>query len=173
MSKTIYLKKIWRSFCWPKNFAKLIWGWFPLCKIFSQFSPSGFDHGVVPPPVGPTPRPNVYPVPPGTHLLFSQSGRIEHIPLEGYDMKKDNAKAVLHLPVSFLFVWSIFVIVAVTCLTCLKCCFHLSTSVFLTDFNSICCLWKDVLLECVLSPPKELERQSQFTCICCQNQTIL
>lgn len=49
-------------------------------------------------PIGPTPRPDVHPVPPGTHLLYAQSGRIEHVPLEGYDMKKDEVKAVLHLP---------------------------------------------------------------------------
>ncbi|XP_041803273.1 nidogen-1 [Chelmon rostratus] len=60
--------------------------------------PMCIDHGVVPPPVGPTPRPDVHPLPPGTHLLFAQSGRIEHVPLEGHDMKKDDAKAVLHLP---------------------------------------------------------------------------
>ncbi|XP_076600052.1 nidogen-1 [Chaetodon auriga] len=60
--------------------------------------PMCIDHGGVPPPVGPTPRPDVHPLPPGTHLLFAQSGRIEHVPLEGYDMKKDDAKAVLHLP---------------------------------------------------------------------------
>uniref|UniRef100_A0A7N6F6Z0 Nidogen 1a n=1 Tax=Anabas testudineus TaxID=64144 RepID=A0A7N6F6Z0_ANATE len=53
---------------------------------------------VVPPPVGPTTRPTVHPLPPGTHLLFSQNGKIDHIPLEGYDMKKDDAKTVLHLP---------------------------------------------------------------------------
>lgn len=52
------------------------------------------------PPVGPTPRPDVHPLPPGTHLLFTQSGRIEHVPLDGYAMKKEGAKAVLHLPVS-------------------------------------------------------------------------
>lgn len=52
------------------------------------------------PPVGPRPRPDVV-LPPGTHLLFAQSGRIDHIPLEAYDMKKEEAKAVLHLPVSF------------------------------------------------------------------------
>ncbi|XP_038593380.1 nidogen-1 [Micropterus salmoides] len=50
------------------------------------------------PPIGPIPRPDVHPLPPGTHLLYAQSGRIEHIPLEGYDMKKDGARAVLHLP---------------------------------------------------------------------------
>ncbi|KAK2824085.1 hypothetical protein Q5P01_021260 [Channa striata] len=60
--------------------------------------PMCIDHSGVSPPVGPTTRPNVYPLPPGTHLLFSQSGRIEHVPLEGYEMKKDDAKAVLHLP---------------------------------------------------------------------------
>lgn len=60
--------------------------------------PMCIDNGGVPPPVGPTPRPDVLPLPPGTHLLYAQSGRIEHVPLEGYDMKKDDAKALLHLP---------------------------------------------------------------------------
>ncbi|XP_069001154.1 nidogen-1 [Embiotoca jacksoni] len=60
--------------------------------------PMCIDHGGVPPPVGPQSRSDVDALPPGTHLLFAQSGRIEHIPLEGYDMKKDDAKAVLHLP---------------------------------------------------------------------------
>lgn len=60
--------------------------------------PMCIDNGGVPPPVGPTPRPGVLPLPPGTHLLYAQSGRIEHVPLEGYDMKKDDAKALLHLP---------------------------------------------------------------------------
>ncbi|KAI3363049.1 hypothetical protein L3Q82_011712, partial [Scortum barcoo] len=60
--------------------------------------PMCIDHIGVPPLIGPTPRPDVHPLPPGTHLLFAQSGRIEHIPLEGYDMKKDDAKAILHLP---------------------------------------------------------------------------
>lgn len=60
--------------------------------------PMCIDHEVTPPPVGPTPRPDVHPLPPGTHLLYAQSGRIEHVPLEGYDMKKDDAKTVLHLP---------------------------------------------------------------------------
>ncbi|XP_037638608.1 nidogen-1 [Sebastes umbrosus] len=60
--------------------------------------PMCIDHGGVPPPVGPTPRPDVHPLPPGTHLLFAQSGRIEHVPLEGYNMKKNDAKVILHLP---------------------------------------------------------------------------
>uniref|UniRef100_A0A673CIU0 Nidogen 1a n=1 Tax=Sphaeramia orbicularis TaxID=375764 RepID=A0A673CIU0_9TELE len=60
--------------------------------------PMCIDHGGVPPPIGPTPRPDVHPLPPGTHLLYAQSGRIEHVPLEGYDMKKDDAKPLLHLP---------------------------------------------------------------------------
>ncbi|KAG7462833.1 hypothetical protein MATL_G00188960 [Megalops atlanticus] len=64
----------------------------------SSRPPMCIDQGVVPQPVGPTPRPDVHPLPPGTHLLFAQSGKIEHIPLEGYDMKKSEAKAVLHLP---------------------------------------------------------------------------
>ncbi|XP_034083289.1 nidogen-1 [Gymnodraco acuticeps] len=60
--------------------------------------PMCIDHGGVPAPVGPTPRPDVHPLPPGTHLLYAQSGRIEHVPLEGYEMKKDAGKALLHLP---------------------------------------------------------------------------
>lgn len=60
--------------------------------------PMCIDQTVVRPPVGPSPRPDVYPLPPGTNLLFAQSGRIEYVPLEGYDMKKTEAKAVLHLP---------------------------------------------------------------------------
>uniref|UniRef100_A0A3B3DVC5 Nidogen 1a n=2 Tax=Oryzias melastigma TaxID=30732 RepID=A0A3B3DVC5_ORYME len=51
-----------------------------------------------PPVVRPTPRPDVNPLPPGSHLLFAQSGRIEHVPLEGYEMKKEGSKVVLHLP---------------------------------------------------------------------------
>ncbi|KAG5831665.1 hypothetical protein ANANG_G00306150 [Anguilla anguilla] len=61
-------------------------------------TPMCIDPDVPPVPVGPTPRPDVQPLPPGTHLLFAQSGKIEHVPLEGYDVKKDQAKAVLHLP---------------------------------------------------------------------------
>ncbi|KAJ0005018.1 hypothetical protein NQD34_011232 [Periophthalmus magnuspinnatus] len=57
--------------------------------------PTCNDHGT---PVGPTPRPDVHPLPPGTHLLYAQSGRIEHVPLEGYNMKKEQAKTLLHLP---------------------------------------------------------------------------
>lgn len=60
--------------------------------------PLCIDHGVTPPPIGPTPRPDVRPLAPGTHLLFAQSGKIEHIPLDGYHMKKEEAKALLHLP---------------------------------------------------------------------------
>ncbi|MBN3295054.1 NID2 protein, partial [Amia calva] len=57
------------------------------------------DQAVRPTPVGPTTRPDVHPLPPGTHLLFAQSGKIEYVPLEGHNMKKVEAKAVLHLPV--------------------------------------------------------------------------
>lgn len=64
-----------------------------------MFALLGVDHGGIQPPVGPTPRPDVHPLPLGTHLLFTQSGRIEHVPLDGHSMKKDDAKAVLHLPV--------------------------------------------------------------------------
>lgn len=48
--------------------------------------------------VGPTPRPDVVPLPPGTHLLFAQNGKIEHIPVEGFSMKKSEAKTLLHVP---------------------------------------------------------------------------
>ncbi|KAM6971980.1 nidogen-1 [Aplochiton taeniatus] len=60
--------------------------------------PLCIHQGVLPPPVGPTPRPGVGPVAPGTHLLFAQSGKIEHLPLNGYSMKREEAKALLHLP---------------------------------------------------------------------------
>ncbi|KAM3863357.1 nidogen-1 [Diretmus argenteus] len=60
--------------------------------------PMCIDHDGGRPPVGPTPRPDVHPLPPGTHLMFAQSGKIEYVPLEGYEMKKADAKAVLHLP---------------------------------------------------------------------------
>lgn len=60
----------------------------------------GIDSGVVPTPIGPNTKPEVTPPPPGTHLLYSQSGKIEHIPLKGYRMMKQEAKAILHLPVS-------------------------------------------------------------------------
>ncbi|XP_023692068.1 nidogen-1 [Paramormyrops kingsleyae] len=53
---------------------------------------------VVPTPVGPTTRPDVTPLPPGTHLLFSQSGKIEHVPLAGHGLEKTQAKALLHIP---------------------------------------------------------------------------
>ncbi|XP_058496707.1 nidogen-1-like [Solea solea] len=61
-------------------------------------TPLCIDQAVTPPPVGPTPRPDVHPVAPGSALLFAQSGKIEHVPLDGYDMKKDEAKALLHIP---------------------------------------------------------------------------
>ncbi|KAE8280427.1 Nidogen-1 [Larimichthys crocea] len=60
--------------------------------------PMCFDNGGVQPPIGPTPRPDVHPLPPGSHLLYAQSGRIEHVPLKGHDLKKDDAKPLLHLP---------------------------------------------------------------------------
>ncbi|XP_076585706.1 nidogen-1-like [Chaetodon auriga] len=61
-------------------------------------TPLCIDHSVTPPPVGPTPRPDVHPISPGAHLLFAQSGKIEHIPLDGYNMKKEEAKPLLHIP---------------------------------------------------------------------------
>ncbi|XP_059186825.1 nidogen-1-like [Centropristis striata] len=61
-------------------------------------TPLCINQAVTPPPVGPTPRPDVHPVAPGTHLLFAQSGKIEHVPLDGYSMKKEEAKPLLHIP---------------------------------------------------------------------------
>ncbi|KAM8772103.1 nidogen-1-like [Acanthopagrus schlegelii] len=61
-------------------------------------TPLCIDQTVTPPPVGPTPRPDVHPVAPGTHLLFAQSGKIEHVPLDGYNIKKEEAKPLLHIP---------------------------------------------------------------------------
>ncbi|KAI2658133.1 Nidogen-1 [Labeo rohita] len=52
----------------------------------------------VPGPIRPTPDPNVSPLPPGSHILFAQSGKIEYIPLEGHSLKKNEAKTALHLP---------------------------------------------------------------------------
>ncbi|KAG5855571.1 hypothetical protein ANANG_G00050470 [Anguilla anguilla] len=47
---------------------------------------------------GRRPCPDVSPLPPGTHILFAQNGKIEHIPLDGQTMKKSEAKTLLHLP---------------------------------------------------------------------------
>ncbi|XP_037366282.1 nidogen-1 [Talpa occidentalis] len=54
----------------------------------------------VAPPVhlGPSVPTAVIPLPPGTHLLFAQTGKIEHLPLEGSTMKKTEAKTLLHVP---------------------------------------------------------------------------
>ncbi|MCI4383277.1 hypothetical protein PGIGA_G00024480 [Pangasianodon gigas] len=49
-------------------------------------------------PVGPTTRPDVRPPPPGANLLFAQNGRIDNIPLDGSNMKKEETKTMLHLP---------------------------------------------------------------------------
>lgn len=45
------------------------------------------------------PRPDIQPVAPGTHLLFAQSGKVEYVPLDGYAMRTDQAKTLLHVPV--------------------------------------------------------------------------
>jgi len=76
-----------------RGFFAWFFGWLPPQFDHWFFSQLGHDHGGVPPPV----RPQT------THLLFAQSGRIEHVPLEGFDMKKDEAKAIFYLPVSFSF----------------------------------------------------------------------
>ncbi|KAM9363280.1 nidogen-1-like [Symphorus nematophorus] len=61
-------------------------------------TPLCIDQTVTPPPVGPTPRPDVHPVPLGAHLLFAQSGKIERVPLDGYNIKQEEAKPLLHIP---------------------------------------------------------------------------
>uniref|UniRef100_A0A4W6DIF0 Nidogen 1 n=1 Tax=Lates calcarifer TaxID=8187 RepID=A0A4W6DIF0_LATCA len=70
----------------------------PNTRTGSGNTPLCINQVVTPPPVGPTPRPDVHPVTPGTHLLFAQSGKIEHVPLDGYKMKKEEAKPLLHIP---------------------------------------------------------------------------
>uniref|UniRef100_A0A669DR15 Nidogen 1 n=1 Tax=Oreochromis niloticus TaxID=8128 RepID=A0A669DR15_ORENI len=60
--------------------------------------PLCIDQAVTPAPIGPTPRPDVQPISPGAYLLFAQSGKIEHVPLDGYIMKKEEAKPLLHVP---------------------------------------------------------------------------
>ncbi|KAM5235202.1 nidogen-1 [Ctenodactylus gundi] len=54
----------------------------------------------VAPPIhqGPALPTAVIPLPPGTHLLFAQTGKIERLPLEGNTMQKAKAKALLHVP---------------------------------------------------------------------------
>uniref|UniRef100_A0A8C7YWT9 Nidogen 1b n=1 Tax=Oryzias sinensis TaxID=183150 RepID=A0A8C7YWT9_9TELE len=56
------------------------------------------NQAVTPTPGGPTPRPDVHPISPGTHLLFAQSGKIEHVPLDGYKIKTEEARPLLHIP---------------------------------------------------------------------------
>uniref|UniRef100_A0A9J7XID7 Nidogen 1b n=1 Tax=Cyprinus carpio carpio TaxID=630221 RepID=A0A9J7XID7_CYPCA len=60
--------------------------------------PMCIDHSVAPPLIGPTPKADISPLTPGANLLFSQSGKIDHIPLDGNRMIKDEAKTVLHVP---------------------------------------------------------------------------
>lgn len=66
------------------------------------FYGQGLSTAAPPVGIGPSVRPDTIPLPPGTHLLFAQSGKIEHVPLEGNNMKKNGAKALLHVPVSNL-----------------------------------------------------------------------
>ncbi|XP_035022947.2 nidogen-1 [Hippoglossus stenolepis] len=70
----------------------------PNTRTGASNAPLCINHAVTPPPLGPTPRPDVQPVAPGTHLLFAQSGRIELLPLDGYNMKREDAKPLLHVP---------------------------------------------------------------------------
>ncbi len=67
--------------------------WFPALS-------AGIDHSVAPPLIGPSPRTDISPLTPGANLLFTQSGKIDHIPLDGNRMIKDESKTVLHVPVS-------------------------------------------------------------------------
>lgn len=71
----------------------------PASALNATLSCAGIDQAVTPAPGGPTPRPDVSPVGPGTHLLFAQSGRIEHVPLDGHSMRTEDAKPLLHVPV--------------------------------------------------------------------------
>ncbi|XP_074229358.1 nidogen-1 isoform X2 [Camelus bactrianus] len=61
-------------------------------------TPGGLS--TVAPPIhhGPPVPTAVIPLPPGTHLLFAQTGKIERVPLEGSTMVKTEAKALLHAP---------------------------------------------------------------------------
>uniref|UniRef100_A0A3P8UHX2 Nidogen 1 n=1 Tax=Cynoglossus semilaevis TaxID=244447 RepID=A0A3P8UHX2_CYNSE len=70
----------------------------PDTRTGSESPPLCINQAVTPAPVGPTPRPAIKPVAPGAHLLFAQSGRIHHVPLDGYSMKKEEAKPLLHVP---------------------------------------------------------------------------
>ncbi|XP_020560434.1 nidogen-1 isoform X2 [Oryzias latipes] len=56
------------------------------------------NQAVTPAPGGPTPRPDIHPISPGTHLVFAQSGKIEHVPLDGYKIKTEEARPLLHIP---------------------------------------------------------------------------
>ncbi|XP_016374163.1 nidogen-1-like [Sinocyclocheilus rhinocerous] len=60
--------------------------------------PMCIDHNVAPPLIGPTPRTDISPLTPGANLLFAQSGKIDHIPLDGNRMIKDESRTVLHVP---------------------------------------------------------------------------
>ncbi|XP_023600325.1 nidogen-1 [Myotis lucifugus] len=68
------------------------------CLAHGPLLPPGLS--TVAPPIhpGPSVPPAVIPLPPGTHLLFAQTGKIERLPLEGSTMKKTEAKALLHAP---------------------------------------------------------------------------
>ncbi|XP_043107714.1 LOW QUALITY PROTEIN: nidogen-1-like [Puntigrus tetrazona] len=61
-------------------------------------APMCIDHSVAPPLIGPTPRPDISPLTPGANLLFAQSGKIDHIPLDGNRMIKNESRTVLHVP---------------------------------------------------------------------------
>nr|XP_057921344.1 nidogen-1-like [Doryrhamphus excisus] len=67
-------------------------------RTTSDNAPLCIQRAITPTPIGPTPRPDVHPVTPGTHILFAQSGKIELLPLDQYGMKKNDAKVLLHVP---------------------------------------------------------------------------
>lgn len=64
------------------------------------FCPLGLSTVAPPTHQRPLVPPTVIPLPPGTHLLFAQTGKIERLPLEGSTMRKTDAKTLLHAPVS-------------------------------------------------------------------------
>nr|XP_031527800.1 nidogen-1 [Vicugna pacos] len=73
-------------------------GLFPGATVPGIKSSAGLS--TVAPPIhhGPPVPTAVIPLPPGTHLLFAQTGKIERVPLEGSTMVKTEAKALLHAP---------------------------------------------------------------------------
>lgn len=71
--------------------------------MFSIICQQGLSTVAPPIVIGPSVKPDTIPLPPGTHLLIAQSGKIDHVPLDGNSMKKLDAKALLYVPVRLHF----------------------------------------------------------------------